>query len=159
MCCCPEHPNINGQPGYSWDGKSIGTRPIHAPPLAEGDALIFDEPGRCGGIDAHSHHFRLVKNGRHYLLLVQHGGGAERIRLDCIAAMAMRAVSASGMDTHGRFWLLHTLYSLRRDATEAGAAATREIWRQAAAEKRIKTRKRRDRPYVKVWIEDARDKP
>jgi hypothetical protein len=39
-------PTINGEPGYSWDGKSVYTRPIDAPALREGDELIYDEPGR-----------------------------------------------------------------------------------------------------------------
>lgn len=25
MCCCAK-PNVNGEPGYSWDGKSVSTR-------------------------------------------------------------------------------------------------------------------------------------
>ena len=61
MCCCAK-PNVNGEPGYSWDGKSISTRPVDPPMLEDGDVLLFDEPGRCGGMDSHCHHYRLVKS-------------------------------------------------------------------------------------------------
>jgi hypothetical protein len=80
MCCCGK-PSINGQPNaYSWDGKSYSTRAPNAPDLMEGDELIYDLPGRCGGMDSHCHHLRLVKaRFGGYALLVRHGGGDERL--------------------------------------------------------------------------------
>jgi len=29
MCCCAK-PNVNGEPGYSWDGKNVSTRGLSA---------------------------------------------------------------------------------------------------------------------------------
>jgi hypothetical protein len=47
--------------------------------LSEGDELIYDLPGRCGGMDSHCHHLRLVKaQFGGYALLMRHGGGDER---------------------------------------------------------------------------------
>src|SRR5688572_9405566 len=88
MCMCGK-PTINGEPGYSWDGKSIGVRPVDPPALADGDVLVYDGPGRCGGLDCHSHHFRLVMDSGRAFLLVQHGGGDERIQLGSVHRTAM----------------------------------------------------------------------
>src|ERR1043166_5298780 len=80
MCMCGK-PTINGQEGYSWDGKTVGIRQPDPPPL-DGDELLYDEPGRCvAGLDSHCHHLRLTKNGPCFYLLVRHGAGNERIRL------------------------------------------------------------------------------
>jgi hypothetical protein len=79
MCCCAS-PNVNGQPGYSWDGKSVSTQPVNPPALQERDILLFDEPGRCGGMDSHCHHYRVVKDGP-WISLLRHGGGDERMHL------------------------------------------------------------------------------
>jgi hypothetical protein len=154
MCCCG-NPTINGQPGaYSWDGKSFTTRQPAPPALAEGDELLCDEPGRCGGIDAHSHHFRLAK-GRHGLaILVRHGGGDERIGLGSAARFGLRALDTP--DSDARYWLLHAFYSVDHAAREAASASRDAIWREAAATKRIKTRKLHGRDLVKVWIEPAK---
>ncbi len=152
MCCCGK-PTINGEPGYSWDGKSFSTRPVHPPELAEGDELLCDEPGRCGGLDCHSHHFRLVKNRYGYNILVQHGGGAERISLGVIGKYAIP--SFDYLDSNQRYWLLHTLYSVHQSATDQTRQQQSLFWRVAAAEKRIKTRK--TRAGTKVWIEDKKE--
>lgn len=152
MCCCGK-PNVNGQPGYSWDGKTFGIRPIAAPALQEGDEMLCDEPGRCGGVDAHSHHFRMVKaQYGGFFLLVRHGGGDERI------ALGYRTFihgALSSFDSNGRYWLLHSIYHMHNDAVRAVAEKTAATWRKAAAEKRIKTRKYPAKGTVKVWIEPA----
>ncbi len=152
MCCCGK-PTINGEPGaYSWDGKSFSTRPVDPPPLEDGDVMLWDEPGRCGGLDCHSHHFRLVRANYYGLtLLVQHGGGTERVGLGVIFPRLLPSVDS--LDSNGRFWLLHSLYSMHRDAERSAREATNASWRTAAAERRIKTRK--VRAGVKVWIEPA----
>lgn len=151
MCCCAERPNINGNPGYSWDGKTIGTRPVHPPTLAEQDVLVFDEPGRCGGMDAHSHHFCVVKRLSRYVLLVAHGAGEESIDLGVGARLILGTLT--GLDTNARYWMLHEFYSLHREAASRATDKIIAEWRQAAAEKRIKTRKMRGRNGVKVWVE------
>jgi hypothetical protein len=45
MCCCGK-PVINGQEGYSWDGKTFSVRKPFFPELEDGDELIKDLPGR-----------------------------------------------------------------------------------------------------------------
>lgn len=154
MCMCGT-PNINGTPNaYSWDGKHRSTRQPSPPDLKDGDELIYDEPGRCGGLDCHSHHFCLVKNRGYYAVLVRHGGGDERFDIGSSGRLLVPSLAL--MDTNGRYWLMHTLYSTRESANEAATGATAQRWRLAAAEKRIKTRKLRGQGMVKVWIEDKR---
>lgn len=151
MCCCGK-PTINGERGYRWQPKDTPSVYTPHPPTPESnDELIYDEPGRCGGLDSHSHHLRLVKKyGSHYLL-VKHGGGEERIKLSCAAGLFIPAMQA--MDTNARYWLLLTLYDAHGDAATEAADKCEAKWRKAAAEKRIKTRKYPARGTVKVWIE------
>jgi len=112
---------------------------------------MADEPGRCGGIDSHCHHIRLVKGqyGGH-AILVRHGGGDERIPLGHRAEAITDAAMA--LDSNGRYWLLLKLLSVVRDATDRKAEEVNAKWRTAAAEKRIKCQKLRGRDAVKVTI-------
>lgn len=150
MCACNQ-PTINGEPGYSWDGKTVGIRQPNPPALADGDQLLYDCPGRCGGLDGHSHHFRLVKaqyGGT--CLLVSHGGGDERIPLGCVADVAAQHGVWQTLGDNQRYWMLYSIYSAHQSAARASREAERAVWTRAAAEKRIKTR--RSRGAVKVWI-------
>lgn len=150
MCCCGK-PTINGEPGYSWDGKSFSVRKPDPPELADGDSLLFDEPGRCGGMDSHCHHFRVVaaQFGR-FALLVRHGGGNERIDLPGYHPAVKMLPSLAELDTNARYWLLHLLYSVQRQAASEADRRTAMVWRKAAAEKRIKTRKKRGGVEVSI---------
>jgi hypothetical protein len=154
MCCCGK-PNINGTPSaYSWDGQRWMTYKPNPPDLLDGDTLLYDEPGRCGGIDAHSHHFRLVKAASYgHAILVRHGGGDERIHLGCVGSLLVPSLAS--LDSNGRYWFMHTVYSTLRDGQRSTEDAVALRWRTAAAEKRIKTQKRRGRNAVRVWIEPA----
>jgi hypothetical protein len=115
MCCC-EKPTINGQPGYRWNnpGGPAGVYPINPPALEENDTLLYDEPGRCGGCDAHSHHYRIIRRHGRMLLLVRHGGGDEAIVLHSVGLdNVMRP-----LDTNSRYWLLHALYYAHHDGAQ-----------------------------------------
>ena len=153
MCCC-EKPTINGELGYKWQPNDAPGRHQPEPPeLAEGDQLLFDEPGRCGGLDSHSHHFRLVRHGCGTVsLLVRHGGGEERIRL--FPHRDLPKILA-GLDSTARYWMLATIHAAHRDGETYGRDRERGEWSQAAIDKRIKTRKYPARGMVKVWIEPA----
>ncbi len=148
MCCCAK-PNVNGQPGYSWDGKIEGIRPIDAPVLAENDVLLFDEPGRCGGLDSHCHHYRVVKG---MTLLVQHGGGCERVRLSL-----PRGFSFDAVDSNTRYWLLNALYHAHASGKRDGHNNASQEYRTAFAEGRLKKRKMPGRDAVEIWIEPKRN--
>ena len=136
---------------------TINTKAWRAPDLQDGDVLLFDEPGRCGGLDHHSHHFRVVKHGCGTVsLLVRHGGGDERMRL-----FPHRQLPEffGSMDSTTRYWILATIYDAYIDGKEDGYAKEHHLWQQAAAEKRIKTRKQSARGIIKVWIEPKTDTP
>ncbi len=151
MCCCDPHPNVNGQPGYKWqpnDAPSV--RPVSPPELHDDDVLLYDAPGRCGGLDAHSHHFRVVRGVGGEFLLVRHGGGDERVNLP-LSMMYMKLLQS--LDETARYWLLHAFYSIARRAAEQARHNETAKWREAAALKAIRTRKRRNSTAVDVWIE------
>jgi len=161
MCCC-DKPNVNGQPGYKWQPEhKPGIRPVAPPTLDDGDALIFDEPGRCGGIDSHSHHYRVVKRRfLGYWLYAHSGCGDKRIRLhgpDEGPRTTGSVVSTLlSLDSNARYWLLNAIYHATFDAEQDARDEESRKWRMAAAEKRIKTRKVRGSDAVKVWLEPAR---
>lgn len=149
MCCCGKA-IINGESGYSWDGKSFSVRKPYFAELEEGDELIKDLPGRCGGIDSHSHDMRLVKKRILGLYLyVRHGGGVERIALHAYGSEAF----LTSMAENDLYWLMRMVHGVQRDAGTREADRVAAQWKKAAVEKRIKTRKQRGSDMVRVWIE------
>jgi len=120
---------------------------MHPPPLKDHDLLLRDEPGRCGGLDSHAYHYRLVKVSGSLVLLVQHGGGDERIHL----SGPVESVLAQ-LDSTNCYWALNAIYHAYSDGKRSGSENTANTWRRAAAEKRIKTRKERGTTSVRVWI-------
>ena len=154
MCCC-DKPTINGQPGYKWQPNNPPSiRAVDPPLLDSDDSLIYDEPGRCGGLDAHCHHYCVVKCFGSYYLYARHGGGDVRIRLSLTPTMENTLAS---LDTTARYWLLHAIYHAHEAGSETAREKTEQRWRKAAAEKRIKTRKQPGQAVVKVWIEPEKN--
>lgn len=154
MCCCGQ-PNVNGQPGYRWQPNDTPrVRRVDPPALRDDDQLIFDEPGRCGGLDSHSHHYRLVLSSGMAELLVRHGGGDERIRLGAGTRPLLRALAT--LDSNARYWVLNAMYRAYSEGRTTSANRVEGKWKLAAAEKRIKTRKQRGAECVRVWIEERK---
>lgn len=159
MCMC-EVNNVNGQPGYSWDGKNIGVRPPAPPTLLDGDEVLYDEPGRCcktnkeqgiRGCDSHCHHFTLVRGAyAGYAILVTHGGGQERLQY---GGFGLSLDNFARLDSDGRYWLMHMIHSIAHDQASEARKAESHRWRKAAAEKRIKVKKIRGQAAVNVTIE------
>lgn len=149
MCNCAVRPNVNGQPGYRWNNEEPHVRQPNPPDMMDGDDLLYDGAGRCGGgTDSHCHHFRLVKRYGQYCLLVRHGGGDERISLGS-RVNGINSILAGNESQ--RYWALQMLYHAIKDAARSAREAESSRWIKAAAEKRVRTRKCRDR--VKAWIE------
>jgi hypothetical protein len=152
MCCC-DRPTVNGQYGYKWCDGRAKIHPVDAPAIEEGDIIILDEPGRCRGIDSHSYHFRLVQREHGGIaLLVRHGGGDEAINR--ISNQKVFLTHLCNLDSDGRYWVMCALYHAYKDAARRATEHADARWRQAAAEKRIKTRKMPGRNIVRVWIAD-----
>ena len=149
MCSCGQ-PTINGKPGYKWQPDDAAhVYPVNAPTLYANDVLLYDEPGRCEGVDSHSYHYRVVKSYAWLDLLVRHGAGDERIHLSLYGAQ--RDI-LSALDSSARYWLLNALYHAYADGKRLGTDRTADEWRTAAAEKRITTRKVRGTNTVKVYV-------
>jgi hypothetical protein len=124
---------------------------MNPPTLEDGDALLVDAPGRCGGLDAHSHHFRLVRNGSLVFpkLLVRHGGGEERFRISLPNVDALLA-----LDPDAQYWILHAIYYAHSDADREAAQRTSDRYIRAFASGKLRKRKVRGCDAVKVWIEE-----
>lgn len=153
MCFC-DKPTLNGtapvKMSFEYGASNYQPNP---PALADSDVLLFDEPGRCGGLDSHSHHYRVVKHGCGSVsLLVRHGGGDERFRLFPHRDLPK---FLEAMDSNTRYWMLAAIGSAHRDGASEAKSQANATWRRAAAEKRIKTRKQPKSGAVKVWIEDS----
>lgn len=148
MCCCGK-PSVNGKDVYSWDGKTFGMYPAIPPELKESDALIFDLPGRCGQIDCHSHHYRLVLSHGSVCLLVRHGAGTERI--DYLSNGQSVLDALRNLDDDGQYWMLNALYSAVSLMKTESTSLERVRWQTAIVEKRVKKSRRGGR--IRVWIE------
>lgn len=148
MCSCNQ-PNVNGQPGYSWDGTTISTHPICTPELGEHDVVLFDEPGRCGGIDSHCHHHTLVKCFGSVWLLTCNGTGTHRTKLKAWTKELEALLTTA--DSNTRYWLLNSFYHTSSDLARESAQKTRDEWAAAFVQKRIVKQKRNHR--YSVWIE------
>ena len=150
MCCC-RMPNVNGQLGYRWNDPTAapGVHPMNAPEPDKLDILLHDEPGPAAGLDSHSHHYRLVRRDGTVLLLVRHGGGDERFRLSCTGSL-LDAFAV--MDSTARYWMFNAIYHAHSDAARESREKETMRWRTAAAEKRIRTRKKRGENAVKSGL-------
>jgi hypothetical protein len=148
MCACGK-PTINGVDEYSWDGESRFIRNVDPPALNEDDMLIFDLPGRCGAIDAHSHHFRVVIQRKAVVLLVRHGGGDERIPMPDYAGVVIDSLGS--MSESNQYWFVYSIYSAVRHESRGVEIELNAKWRQAFVDKRIK--KRKSKGMYSVWIE------
>lgn len=150
MCCCGQ-PIINGQMGYKWQPNDTPIiRPPDPPPLDPDDEVLYDEPGRCGGIDSHSHHLIVVKRFGQAYLLFRHGGGVGRIDLHSMYKMSLERTLAA-MDTNTRYWTLLTVYHAWNDGLRKGHSDESNRWESAFLEKRLKRRRRQGR--VSVYFE------
>lgn len=146
MCMC-ERPNINGKHGYRWNESTLaGVHPVNPPALRPGDEILYDEPGRCGGLDSHSYHFRVVKRYGRPELLVRHGGGDECIPLGSRPGLA----ALEWQDSDGRYWLLQMIYHSVTDIRRAAVDAERSRWALAAVQNRIKVNRRKRVPTVEI---------
>jgi len=164
MCGCNhfggKH-NVNGQPGYYWNSSEGGGRkrdPFFAP-LADGETLLAEEPGRCagpaeghkgGGIDSHCLDLRLVmpKYGSHPVILVLTRDGAERVEVKDYTGHVLPALLA--MDSNARYFTLSAIYKGVRDAARAAETRTRDEWAAAFIQKRIKKTRRNRMVYVNI---------
>lgn len=151
MCCCGK-PTVNGELGYRWNNPNgaPSVRPVNPPQLTESDRLLYDEPGRCGGLDSHCHHYCVVSSRGSLWLLVRHGGGDERFRLS-VSGTLIEPLAA--LDSNGRYWMLNAIYHAQSDAARKASNEEMMRWRTAAYQKRIRVRKQRGGNMVKVWIE------
>jgi len=155
MCFC-EKPTINGKTEYRWNNSAAPASiyPLNPPDVENEDTILFDEPGRCGGIDSHSFHYRLIESKHGEIcLIVRHGGGDERTPRLSNSRAVVEALTM--FDSNGRYWVMNALYHAQSDAARKAREIERIIWQKAAAEKRIKTRKNPSKGSVKVWIDSV----
>lgn len=138
VCCCGQ-PIINGQFGYRWKPSDTPSIRRPYPPDTGASAVLYDEPGRCGGLDAHCHHYRVTQDHGSTYLHVQHGGGHETVRL---SATPNFLAILEGMDSTARYWTLHAIYHAYADGLRRGHSESTEQYKTAFLEGRLKKRKR-----------------
>jgi len=135
------------------DERHWGAEPWRAPPMIDTDILLFGECGRVLGNTCYrSHYFRLVE-GIHggYFLLVKHGGGVERHHI----GYSKRIVEALvPLDSDSRYFMLHTLYTMAKNARYAAELQTAAHYQTAFVQGRLKKRALPKQGKVKVWIEN-----
>ena len=129
---------------------------------------MYDEPGRIvyrtkdaarypgEGTDCRSHWFRVVRQGAggRYFLLVQHGGGDQRVSLGY--NYRNYAAMFDPLTPDARFWLMWQMLEIYNEARMEAAKETAHKYEQAFVEGRLKKRKLPARGHTKVWIETPR---
>jgi hypothetical protein len=152
MCGCGGN-SVNGTPNaYSWDGVHFSTYQPNPPKLGDDYTVLYDEPGRCGRnkCDSHSYHFQLVKH-RHesgrLQIACRHGGGTV---LHHVRTYSNLPDLLSKLSSDDRYWLLHDIWYACDEAEKAAKKDTAYEWRVAAAEKRIKVRRRKGGVLVTI---------
>jgi len=153
-------------PGFGWsravfEANNHGREAWRQPPVADDEELLFHEPGRIlpsvhdgvSGTDCRSHSFKIVKpRFGNYALIVQHGGGIERVDL----GYSRRTVNAfDQMDSDTRFRLMWSILDVHANAKREAAAATARTFQEAFVQGRLKKRHLPARGTTKVWIEPA----
>lgn len=146
MCCC-EQPTVNGQPGYKWQPGDVPIVRQVSPPDTGDSKVIFDEPGRCGGLDSHCHHYRIAGNGHNAALYCRNGGGDSMFRLSNAPAVV---AALSALDSNARYWLLNAMYHASQDSARTAGEETARRWATAAVEKRIRIRRTRGVRRVEI---------
>lgn len=137
------------------DNYSYKERDLRAPVLIprdhEDQTLVFDEPGRVlNNVCYRAYYFRVIKpEFGPYMLLVKHGGGTESWRMEYTKQVIDALAS---LDSDSRYLILHAIMRAHQESARIASEKTAAIWRRAAAEKRLKTRKVKG--GVKVWIEE-----
>ena len=135
------------------------------PSVASDEDVLWDEPGRIlqwgedgKKTDCTSHHFLVVKPmyGR-CALKVRHGAGDESFNLTWDREGVQRIFSALPSDERFRLcWIIMDAY---KDGAKQAQTATKQQYIQAFADGRLKKRKVRGQPKVKVWIESSPVQP
>jgi len=151
MCCC-EKSTINGTAPIKMTSDTPAfSYPPNPPALRDGEVMLYDEPGRCnpGCGDSHAYHFCVTADGARASLLVRHGAGDERMEFGRACTLPI----LTRLDSTDRYNLFAAIFHSQSKAVRDAREAERMLWKEAAAEKRIKTRKQPSRGVVKVWIE------
>lgn len=145
--------------------RNWGAEPWRAPDLDKDDVLLFSECGRiikagtyghgANGIDYRSHYFSVVKGAHGYgcYLLVKHGGGQERFKIDYSPERAVLFFTL--LDSNARYLLMHMLFSVAKDSAKIAADDAAAKWRAAFVNGTLKKRKVRGSDSVKVWIDHS----
>jgi hypothetical protein len=99
-------------------------------------------------------HLRLVKNAGHYYLLSR--AAASFTRRCQIAYLPSGIDALLRINSDARYWLLKLLLDTAAKQEKNAAQEERTFWREAIAQKRVKTRKVRKENRVDVWVLDAK---
>jgi hypothetical protein len=135
--------------------KSWSDEEWRAPTLLGGDVELYSEPGRIAfDVDFRSYWFKVVKaEYGGYFLLVKHGGGEERYRLNYGNQNFEKTLEPLPSDA--RFLTLFTYMDVIRTAKSHARYGAIEEYRKAFVEGRLKKRKQPGRNSYKVWIENC----
>jgi hypothetical protein len=139
--------------------RNWGAEEWRQPTEQAGDTVIFSECGRITHkTDFRSHWFKVVK--QEYgpaCLLVKHGGGEERLRLDYKADKLIALWSVFTSDE--RYMMLHMLYECMKDASRDAAMTASHKYELAFLEGRLKRRKRNNQYHCEIKQPDAKLTP
>lgn len=141
---------------YSWTERAW-----RRPSVIDGETVVVEEPGRVlpsadgrHDVCCRSHYFLVVRAGTGAITLrVKHGAGEESMNLGWDTTRVLRGFEA--MDSDARFRFCWMLMQTRSDAARAATEHADARWRSAILEGRVRRRKVRGQPQVRVTILEA----
>lgn len=159
--------------GHLYNANGIGEREIDLTPFIGEDYSVaesfklpgFEDTERNVTYKSHTFWFHFVKwnfakttkNYAKVFVVVHHGAGWEVWEGDRMLAMALFAFVGKGESTYRpAFLLAWSLIEIAESAFVAGFSQARDTYQQAFADGRLKKKKVRGLPKVKVWIEDKK---
>lgn len=85
------------------------------------------------------------------MILVRHGAGDESFTIPSYKPGLVHMLHAmEQMDTNGRYWTLHLLYSINDRSADAARQKECARWNAAAIDNRIKLHRKRGRVHVEI---------
>ena len=132
--------------------QNYGAEEWRKPSVEDGETIIYSECGRVLDNVCMRSHWVLIVKGKYggYYLIVKHGGGQERFRVD-YSDRIIRALQS--LDSDSRYIIMYDLLNAYTNGSRKGREETEGLFKKAFVDGDLKKRKFPKQGITKVWIE------
>ncbi len=134
--------------------ENYGAEAWRQPSIEDGDTIIYNECGRVLDNICMRSYWLLIVKAQYggYQLIVKHGGGQERFRVDH-SDMIIRALQS--LDSDSLYIIMFDLLKAHTNGLRTGREETEGLFKQAFVNGDLKKRKFPKQGITKVWIEKS----